>query len=356
MVLALIEGDKDIKLNSFNLLKNELATSTSSMSSIPKPLKFLRLHFEKIKSLYDQLDQFDTFKLQISDLLAVLVIVTPNIKENCLYFVLNGTKTDLNSWGQEFIRTLSGEIGTDYLKRLENEEPIEDLIELVKQIAPYLIQIHSENEAIDLLLEVERLEYLIQFCNTVNFKRVCLYLLTNSYYSADTDEYKQVLKTAYDIYIKFESFTNALRVAIKLLDFELMHQAFSLCKDETMKKQLAFILARQRIYLEGLSPELTTIMSNLKTSDYFKKLARELDVIEPKAPEDIFKSHLEDKKASENIDSYKLNLASSIVSSFINAGFGKEKLLIKPGSDWIGKNKEEGLICTIAGLGLVNLW
>jgi 26S proteasome regulatory subunit N1 len=119
---------------------------------------------------------------------------------------------------------------------------------------------------------------------------------------------------------------------------------------------LAFILARNRIYLTGLSEEINNIVSNLKTSDYFKKLARELDVVEPKSPEDIFKSHLEEKKTIEPIDSYKLNLASSIVSSMVNAGFGKENLLSKAGSDWVSRNKEEGLICTLAGLGLVNLW
>ncbi len=147
-----------------------------------------------------------------------------------------------------------------------------------------------------------------------------------------------------------------MRVAIKLNNIDLIKSTFESCSDILVKKQLAFILARSRIYLTDLSDEINTIVSNLKTSDYFKKLARELDVVEPKNPEDIFKSHLEEKKTIEPIDSYKLNLASSIVSSLVNAGFGKENLLSKAGSDWINRNKDEGLICTLAGLGLVNLW
>ena len=49
-------------------------------------------------------------------------------------------------------------------------------------------------------------------------------------------------------------------------------------------------------------------------------------------------------------------MAYSIASSFINAGFGTEVLLSKKGSDWIFKNKEEGITCLLAGLGLVNIW
>ena len=106
MVIALLEGDKDIKLNSYNMIKNELTSSTTSMSSIPKPLKFLRLHYEPLKNLYITLDEFNTFKLLLADLLAVLCIVAANKPEidTTLGFVLKGTKKDLHTWGQEFMR------------------------------------------------------------------------------------------------------------------------------------------------------------------------------------------------------------------------------------------------------------
>jgi len=136
-------------------------------------------------------------------------------------------------------------------------------------------------------------------------------------------------------------------------------QTFFNCENYTLQKQMAFILAKQRIFLikEDMPGDLQTIISNLKLSEYFKKLAQELDLIEPKTPEDVIKSHLEEKKTnSTGADSYKMNMAYSIVSSFVNAGFGKESLLSKNDSDWISRNKEEGLTSLIAGLGLVNLW
>ena len=67
------------------------------------------------------------------------------------------------------------------------------------------------------------------------------------------------------------------------------------------------------------------------------------------------------KKDDIKIESYKINTTVGIANGFINAGFGTEKLLNNKKKDkseetWLNKNKEEGLLCSIAGLGLVNLW
>ena len=42
--------------------------------------------------------------------------------------------------------------------------------------------------------------------------------------------------------------------------------------------------------------ELSKIISNEKLSEHFKSLARDLDVLEPKHPDQIFKAHLEERK------------------------------------------------------------
>ena len=99
-------------------------------------------------------------------------------------------------------------------------------------------------------------------------------------------------------------------------------------------------------------------MRNYKRSDYYKILAKNLELLEPKHPEDLFKSHLEDKKGSNNkkIESSRINMAYSIASAFINAGYGTEVLLTKKDLDWIYKNKEQGIECLFAGIGLVNIW
>jgi len=74
---------------------------------------------------------------------------------------------------------------------------------LVDQVIPEFINHNDEPEAVDLLLEVERLPQLLDFVNERNYSRVCLYLLSCSPYAADPEEMKNTLKTTYDIYMKF---------------------------------------------------------------------------------------------------------------------------------------------------------
>lgn len=78
-----------------------------------------------------------------------------------------------------------------------------------------------------------------------------------------------------------------------------------------MKKQLAFILARSNIPIEWATPEvvegsdepvelsedLIECLGNAKLSEHFRIFAKELDVVEPKSLEDIYKSHLENTRA-----------------------------------------------------------
>ena len=55
---------------------------------------------------------------------------------------------------------------------------MEDILELVDQIIPEFINHNEEAEAVDLLMEVDRLNKLADFCNKNNYERVCVYLLS----------------------------------------------------------------------------------------------------------------------------------------------------------------------------------
>jgi hypothetical protein len=52
-------------------------------------------------------------------------------------------------------------------------------------------------------------------------------------------------------------------------------------------------LARQSIFIDTGDDDLNELMSNARLSENFLALARDLDIMEPKVPEDIYKSHLE---------------------------------------------------------------
>ena len=70
-----------IRNNALDVIVNELRTATASMTSVPKPLKFLRPHFASIKTLYTSFESktgLDNpsleFRARLADVLAVLAM------------------------------------------------------------------------------------------------------------------------------------------------------------------------------------------------------------------------------------------------------------------------------------------
>lgn len=79
---------------------------------------------------------------------------------------------------------------------------------------------------------------------------------------------------------------------------ELVKKTVSSCDDPLIKKQLGYLLARQGVTLnledtagasmdEDLQMELQEIISNSKLSELYLSLARDLDVMEAKLPEEV---------------------------------------------------------------------
>jgi 26S proteasome regulatory subunit N1 len=67
------------------------------------------------------------------------------------------------------------------------------------------------------------------------------------------------------------------------------------------------------------------LIGNSTLSSLFAALAVDLDVLEPKSPEDIYKSHLSgaaDRRGEAAVESAKQNLAATYVNAFVNAGYG----------------------------------
>lgn len=107
------------------------------------------------------------------------------------------SKDDLGSWGHEFVRSLAGEVGQEYTARTlagadpEEDEPFADLFSMVDVIVPFHVTHHAEAEAIDLLIEVQRLKKILEGegIDEKNYKRVCLYLIKTADFMSDPDDY-----------------------------------------------------------------------------------------------------------------------------------------------------------------------
>lgn len=175
------------------------------------------------------------------------------------------------------------------------------------------------------------------------------------------------VKTAHDIYRKHNQLTQAMTLAIRLNDMDLIRSDFNSTKDKALRRQLAFIIARQRIRLTLTDeeaeedPELQECLDNKKLPDHFKSLGKELNILDPKTPEDVYKSHLESSRTAglTNTDSARHNLASAFVNGFVNTGFGTDKQMLVEGgpkASWVWKTKDDGMLSTAASLGLLMLW
>ncbi len=169
----------------------------------------------------------------------------------------------------------------------------------------------------------------------------------------------KIYETTYRIYFHLKKFPEALLIAQKMNNQNLIDETMNSCDDEITLKQLCLMLGRQRSNWQTDRDELQRIISYENFNEHFMSLARELDVVNPKAPEQVFKSHLEEKKPDESkLDSHKVNLSVTYANCFINAGFGNDTIMTKEGEEleWIFKNKDYGQIAATASLGLLLLW
>nr|XP_012420068.1 PREDICTED: 26S proteasome non-ATPase regulatory subunit 2 isoform X3 [Odobenus rosmarus divergens] len=357
-------GEKDTSLYrpALEELRRQIRSSTTSMTSVPKPLKFLRPHYGKLKEIYENMAPGEN-KRFAADIISVLAMTMSGERE-CLKYRLVGSQEELASWGHEYVRHLAGEVAKEW-QELDDAEKTqrEPLLTLVKEIVPYNMAHNAEHEACDLLMEIEQVDMLEKDIDENAYAKVCLYLTSCVNYVPEPEN-SALLRCALGVFRKFSRFPEALRLALMLNDMELVEDIFTSCKDVVVQKQMAFMLGRHGVFLE-LSEDveeyedLTEIMSNVQLNSNFLALARELDIMEPKVPDDIYKTHLENNRfggSGSQVDSARMNLASSFVNGFVNAAFGQDKLLTDDGNKWLYKNKDHGMLSAAASLGMILLW
>lgn len=282
---------------------------------------------------------------------------------------------NLGCWGHEYVRSLAGEIGQEYNKRVidgadpETDDAFSDLLGMVDVIVPFHISHNAEAEAVDLLIEVQRLEKLkdLDSIDEKNYSRICLYLIKTADFMSDPEDLAEMLDIAYHLYVRQEQYFDALRAALRSGNEEAIPELFASCDDSLIRKQMSLLLGRHRVNYEideaDDAEELNELIGNAHISEQFLKLAQDLDVMEAKTPEDIYKSHLAEtggfsrrrESGGVQVDSARANLASTFVNAFVNAGFCQDKLMV-PDSEWLYKNRHHGMMSAAASLGSILLW
>lgn len=358
------ESDTSLYKSALEAIKDSIKTSTSSMTAVPKPLKFLRPHYEPMIKLYEEWPAGED-KTSLADVLSVIgMTFSDEGRQDTLKFRLLAPTSDIGSWGHEYTRHLALELGEVYTKRLTADEPYQELIDLALVLVPLFLKSNAEADAVDLMSELEIIEDIPKFLDKDTHPRVCLYMVSMVNLLTYPED-QQFLRTAHDIYKQYDQLTQAIVLAIRLNDTDLIKSDFESTNDVTLKKQMAFLIARQQIVLDlptetEEEQEIAECLNNTKLPEHFKALAKELNILDPKTTEDIYKSHLESNRVAglTNLDSARHNLAAGFVNAFVNAGFGDDKMMMveEEKSSWVWKTKEEGMMSTVASLGTLMLW
>ena len=205
----------------------------------------------------------------------------------------------LGSWGHEYVRHLSGEISAEYNDRLAKKEaaevaeaqakveeaaggdaaivdvseikPADELLPLILgQITPFFMKHNAEAEAIDLLMEVGRLEELVQHVDKTNCDRICAYLGSLAQYVPEPED-TTVLTAAVNALRKLDRFPEALMFAVRLRDDELLEEILSSCDDPLVQKQMAYMLSRVGCRPEA-EEELARLMDGAHTTEHYLEL------------------------------------------------------------------------------------
>ena len=172
-------------------------------------------------------------KAQCADVVSVLAMTMSEERECLKFKLLGNTSTEeIELWGHEYVRHLSGEVVNEYNAVEEESDGTvkNQMVELAKMIVPSQMKHHAEAEACDLLMEVEQLGLLQQYVDESAYNRVCLYLVSCVPYVPEPEN-TNILTTALNIFKQFKQYPQAMRLALQLNDKTIVEGLFNSCPD-----------------------------------------------------------------------------------------------------------------------------
>lgn len=355
LVTRAADRNLEISKTAVEQLVDLLRTSSSgSVASVPKPLKYVR-------SLYPELELVlkgtsdAVLARRLHDVLSfVSMTLQFSVPRVSLDHKLKGTTSDLEVWGHEYLRFLAGQIGDEWKLRVSQGESPSYLSSFVDQIIEFMVRHQDDPTAIDLLIEIDAIQKIVPLVGETNYKRVAGYIeAVSSYLTRPADTI--ALQTVFQIYAERKSFPNAVSIGLRLGDREALTSLMAQCDEKAAKLQMALQCARFKLFLGWEAEEdelLQEANGNMRLSEMYRRVAQDLDCMEPKAIEDIFRN------ASNAIipahDSL-YSLSCAFASSLANCGYGKDSHLNDKEKIYF-EQREDRVISTVSAFGLLHLW
>lgn len=391
LAYVILEGEESEYSKTLDQLTKFITESTTSMTAVPKPLKFLRPFVKDLDLKHQELqNSSNSISPKLADVLSILYTTFEDEgQHNVLKYRCLSDDIEFEKWGHEYMRHLSLQMGQasteleelnisddeskegDELESSDNDAEesqstktsldscitIDKILHLAETIVPYFVNHNGETDAVDLLAEMDEIDLLIKYTDKSNYDRVCKYIIVCAPLLPSM-EAKQYLTAAYDILLKNESYAEALHVAIRLDDKEKMLHLFqTVANDLPMQMQLAYILSEHKVSLDISQYKIPyEILNNHSLPKNYKYLQEKLNLKAPKVPEDVYKSHLEDVSFFKpTVDPDEQNLSAAFVNGYLNLGYCKDKLILDD-DDFAYKTKDAGKISSVASIGAIFQW
>lgn len=129
-----------------------------------------------------------------------------------------------------------------------------------------------------------------------------------------------------------------------------------------MRLQLIHLISADRVFLhfdklfsedDECAATFQKILRREHLSEFFIHVATDLDCLEPRSPDAIYRT---DNRRSGGLDPLRSAVASSYVSGFVHAGCKNDLVLLGEGSQFIHKARGYGITAATAAIGLISLW
>ena len=300
---------------------------------VPKPLKFLMKY-------YDQLCKVECTGDDYKLLQDILSFIAMTLNDLSLFHRIKGGYLNIKEWGHEYVKHISGNCILYYEGKDVGIVDEQQVIKIVNVIVPYFLVNNAEIDAIDLLIEMDAITNLLDHApnDPLIIQRIGLYLIKMAPLLPPPQD-KSVLTVLYKLYLPHD-LSMSLIMAIKCRNIEFINHCFSVASP-LVQQQLAFIIARDPFYTH---PDHTHILSNLHLNKYFLEFVKNLNLLEHKQPNDIYKSHLESRTILPGLSH---QLATAITNGFLNIGYCTKADI---------SATDMTLLLQIASIGSINQW
>jgi 26S proteasome regulatory subunit N1 len=304
-----------------------------------------------------------TFRPLLADLLSLLSIVNCETSYDILLYRLAcpigpTDRFGISRWGHEYVRLLTLALIRAHTHP-QDLPPNTDLSSLISQISSYYIDHNDEPDACDFLIAVGRLPDIVNLVKDETHTRVCTYLLQCCDFLPDPRN-QEVLTVVYDIYVRLKQDAQALVIALKMNNRDRMYALFFGCLDPLVRRQLAFLLARQlTVFEEDVDQDLTDILTNVELCRRYSDVAAHLRLDSPRTPDDVLQLQqtLGARQPANRPNKTYAAIAKSFVNGFANAALKRDHYyMAERGMDALGRQERMALAVGVASLGMVNLW